>query len=435
MISMKYASLTNWTTSSREAPLPIHQHHTKYMVTVQRAAALTGFQRIRKTAPTLTAAQDLEAIITEALETYGKWPVEATDKPLRIKATSHKPASVVHANTGQAGTLREAVKLAIANHWAGKRSERNARYVALAMADFFEARGVSDIDALTSADIDAIIKHHRDQGNTASTINKVLGTIRIANQVALKRLPPLATVTIPVPHVTGPRAPKWWLKPEDHKRVVTALRDPIDGSLMTDTMFADFIDVVVYEGLRVEETLRLQPSMVMNLGTDKAWLYPPGTKTTDAENAIPIYPEAVAPLQSAITRAKANGWRYLFPLRVRQAADRWNHVRDYLGASDVPTATLKSLRRTFAWYANTRGMPTATLQKVLRHQNISTTQGYLDLIGDQVVDNSRKYFEVNPTQSPAPTQRQDIGSIIQAYATTPGVTPEDVARFAKELMT
>jgi len=79
-------------------------------------------------------------------------------------------------------------------------------------------------------------------------------------------------------------------------------------------------------------------------------------------------------------------------------------------------------------------MPTSALQKVLRHKGIGTTAGYLDLVGGGELEQSRKYFEAIRDPAPEPP-RSNVAAIIQAYPQTPGITPEDVARFAKELMT
>ena len=185
--------------------------------------------------------------------------------------------------------------------------------------------------------------------------------------------------------------------------------------------------------------MRLEPRMFTGMDTNEPWLQVPGTKTLDAQNSIPVYPEAIEPIRSAIERTQRNRWALLFPLRERQVWDRWNDVRDYLKVRHIPTSTMKSLRRTFAWYANSKGMPTSTLQKVLRHRGIATTAGYLDLVGDSSLKDSRRYFtEDTTTKHPEAAERpamgSNIGAIIQAYAQTPGVTPEDVAKFAKELM-
>lgn len=85
-------------------------------------------------------------------------------------------------------------------------------------------------------------------------------------------------------------------------------------------------------------------------------------------------------------------------------------------------------------------MPTSTLQKVLRHRGIATTAGYLDLVGDSSLKDSRRYFLSEDSTKPQGVEKPqsalggNVAEIIKAYAQTPGVTPEDVARFAKELM-
>ncbi len=84
---------------------------------------------------------------------------------------------------------------------------------------------------------------------------------------------------------------------------------------------------------------------------------------------------------------------------------------------------MKALRRTFAWYANNRGMPTSTLQKVLRHKGIGTTAGYLDLVGDGTLKDSRKYFDSDSTQMHTDTPKHEpaktnVADVIAAYAAT-----------------
>lgn len=412
----------------------------RWLVTVHRAAALPGFQRIRRYVYTLEAAEALEAEIEASIQKFGKWPADPKDKPLKVLATPNIMTSTVRRPTGPTGTLREAADLAILTHWHGQRYERSVTYIVRSLVSFFEANQCPDIDDITSEDIDQFIIHMRQKNLAPGTMNKALGALRMINKVALKRLPPLCTVTLPIPHIRGRRVEKWWMRPEDHQKVVTELRNPVSGNLMTDPMFADLIDIICYQGLRVEEALRIEPRMVVGLDTEEPWIKPPGTKTSDAQNSIPIYPEAVAPLRTSIERADKHRWTRLFPYRERQVMNKWNEVREFLGVRHIPTATMKSLRRTFAWYANHMGMPTSTLQKVLRHKGIATTAGYLELVGDNSLSDSRKYFipkdsTTRPQVEPErPTIGSNIGAIIQAYAQTPGVTPEDVAKFAKELM-
>jgi integrase len=402
--------------------MTITPRNNGFLVTVKRASAKPGFQRVRKVAATHAEAVALEAEIIEALSKYGQWPLDV------------RPAKETPRDTPQ-GTLREAAKLALQTHWKGMVYYRSVKDMIWPIVEFMEKRGKYNIDDILSEDIDALVSASHEAHNSPSYMNKKLGIIRIINQVALRRDPPLATKTIMTPHQKGGFKEKWWLRPEDHATVTALLRNPLDASLMTDPMFADFIDIIVFQGLRVEEALRLLSRNFSGLDTKTPWLKPDGTKTHDAQNSIPVYPEAVPVVQQAIARCQENGWTRLFPITLRQAGERWNLVRDFLGVRDIPTSTLKSLRRTFAWYANSRGMPTSTLQKVLRHKSISTTQGYLELTGSGEVAHSRQYFEQDSTHPPrVQPEDRDLVAVLTAFRAT-GATPEEIARFAKELMT
>lgn len=409
-----------------------------YEVTINRASALPGYTRIRKSVTTMAEAEALEVEIETAITKYGKWPVSPTDTPLTVQAErglySSTATTLTKSKTRRSGTLRDAMKIALETHWYGTRYYASVQYVVPLVVDFMEERGRADIDEILSEDIDALVSHLRAKKLAPSSINKYLGSLRVVNDVALKRIPPLATIKLPIPHVSGKRIEKWWLRPDDHRKVVTSLRNPLDAELITDPMFADIIDIIVYQGLRVEEVLRMDARMFTGLDTKAPWFNPAGTKTSDAQNAIPVYPESIEPIKRSIERQRDNRWGRMFPLTPRQAGDRWNHVREFLGVSHIPTATMKSLRRTFAWYANSRGMPTATLQKVLRHKGIATTAGYLELVGAGELEQSRQYFTAPQPQQEAP-RGSNVAEIIKAYAMTPGVTPEEVARFARELMT
>lgn len=405
--------------------MTIRQIKDSYEVGVFRSYALEGFKNIRRRVSTLGEANRLEAEILQAIETYGRWPVEEGTKPL-----PNAPIKVKTPRT-QEGTLRIATQIALDTHWAGTRYWESVKWVAWKIVEYFESKDIYDIDAITSADIDAYVAQSRKATLAASTINKHLGIIRIVNDIALKRIPPLATLKIPTPNVKGDKFEKWWLRPEDKDRIVDWLR-----RVRGDDLFADYIEIMVHQGLRVEEALRLRPRSFTQLNTSEPWLNVPGTKTAGSQASIPVYPESLQIIKTAIQRAESNGWTFLFPMSTRQASARWNEVREFLGVMDIKTATLKSLRRTFAWYANNRGMPTATLQKVLRHSGIGTTAGYLELVGSGEVGQSREYFkpkDIEETTAAASSNIATLEAAIKAYRAT-GAAPEEVARFVKEMM-
>ncbi|TPJ33701.1 tyrosine-type recombinase/integrase [Mesorhizobium sp. B2-8-3] len=412
--------------------MPIQPNGRKFLVTVNRAAAKEGYQRIRKAADTYKEAQDLEREIEAALTAYGMWPVPATQEPLSepLEAYRHADTNEYRNPTHKTGTLREAARIALETHWHGMRSAKSVEPCLWRMVYFFEALGKYDIDMMVSADLHAFVKKLREGGNSPSFINQQLSHFHIVNEIASKQTPALCTIVLSMPREATRIVEKWWLRPEDQDRVSTWLRDPL--STYTDAMFADLIDFICYQGLRVEEALRLEPRLFTGLNGKDPWLQPDGTKTVNAQNSIPVFPEAAEVAKRAVARAIDNRWDKLFPITPRQAADRWGKVRAFLQVEHIPTATMKALRRTFAWYANDRGMPTATLQRVMRHRQISTTAGYLELIGGGDLSRSREYFRVEQPEPEAP-KGSNVGEIIKAYVAT-GASPEDVARFARELM-
>lgn len=397
--------------------MTIRERSGGYQVEVNNAKALPKFRRIRKQINgSFAEAKRLETEIQDALETYRKWPIEGGDRPFVDPEATRK-----------VGTLRLAAGIALHTHWAGTDWGKTVGICLNGIIRYFEeVCGVYDLDNITSDHLDAFVQDCRSRGNKPTTINKNLSMLSVVNSVALERKPPLCSGKLPIKKVRVTAETKWWLKPEKYEEVIKWLTEE-----KGDPIFADFISMMVRQGLRPMETLRLTPSSFSGMDTKKPWLQVPGTKTSEAGNAIPVYQREL--VERCLKRANAMGWKTLFPYTRRQASDRWNEVRAYLGVSDIETATLRALRRTFAHYATTiHGMPTGTLQKVLRHRTITTTAGYLNLVGNDDVDGSRRYFDEEPEEGSG-GQAFDIQNAIKAFKST-GATPEEVAKFTKEMM-
>lgn len=83
---------------------------------------------------------------------------------------------------------------------------------------------------------------------------------------------------------------------------------------------------------------------------------------------------------------------------------------------------------------------TKTLQEILRHENISTTELYLNVIGAERTEHARKFMTRPEATIPPPSQtpagdvdQERIQRAIQIFKST-GPTPEEVARFTMELL-
>lgn len=390
----------------------------KWEIDIHMGSALPGYNRIRRTVPTQEEAEALHREVEAHLKVYGKWPIDEYDRPIE------------RAKANKTGTLREAAKLALEFHWHGTAYGETVEKIIWPVIEWMEENGCPNIDDITSYHLDKFIAARRERGNSNETINKYLSILSVLNKMGRDRKPPLCKSTIPFKRLKVAPVEKWWLQPQEMEK----LCDWLDKR--GDSMFSDYIRFVCFQGLRAEEALRLTPRNFLDINGDKPRIDVPGRKTKDSRAAIPLFDTALPTVKACIERAQRNGWKFIFPITLRQAQTRWNECRAYLGATDQPTATLKSLRRTFAAYANERGMPTATLQKVMRHSSIVTTEGYLNLVGSSSMENARDYMGEGRRAEQGMAKKDsglDHSKAIAAYMST-GASPEQVARFVKELM-
>lgn len=117
----------------------------------------------------------------------------------------------------------------------------------------------------------------------------------------------------------------------------------------------------------------------------------PGTKTEYAEATLPLSEEATGVLQK-LEPSKHAPSEFIFPMAYLELRAEWQKCRRYLELEGVPTATLKALRRSFARRAHLKGMPIDVLRQYLRHNLLTTTQGYLHLVGGYNQDEMARYL-------------------------------------------
>ena len=187
--------------------------------------------------------------------------------------------------------------------------------------------------------------------------------------------------------VTGHRpAPgkvlRWWLRDDMRK---TLLADPA-----ISPMLKAFIEWTALTGLRVEESLRLQRR---NFDPEFTEVLVDGTKTTMAQATLPLSSAAAAVARRCFDRGAPAPEDPMFTTYYEALRAEWEDCRVRLGVKDVPTSTLKSLRRTAARYLHLEcGMPLDVVRQYLRHEDIQTTMGYLRLTGGYSVSEMRRYL-------------------------------------------
>ena len=132
------------------------------------------------------------------------------------------------------------------------------------------------------------------------------------------------------------RQPRWYLKADDEARI-----GEVPG---LDPRARAFIRWTCATGLRVEESLRLQRCHVDVSGRVLAV---PGTKNANALRNIRLSNEAISILEGLEPNTKAPG-DPIFSIGYKRLSAEWQKVRRFLDVEDIPTATLKALRRLLA---------------------------------------------------------------------------------------
>lgn len=252
--------------------------------------------------------------------------------------------------------------------WRGMRSLKTMRYQVLKAFNLLRDIGCTSPKSVTRDDLALLCHMSLTQGCAHGTV--------------AFRLSCLSAIGVKIPedfHFKVPTPPKWFLRPEDEVRV------PLCPDLHPMALL--FVQWTCATGLRVEESLRVQAkhisSALIRVDGQHREVYilnVPGTKTAGAQATIVLSDEAVT-IIGCWGWPKVHPETLLFPIAYKELRLEWQKVRAFLGFQATPTATLKALRRSFARRATLKGMPTDVLRVYLRHKDIQTTQGYLNLVG------------------------------------------------------
>jgi integrase len=265
-------------------------------------------------------------------------------------------------------TLAAACDLALDVHWRGMRREASAKSWCGQLVAAFPDKTLA---TLTTQDINTYIRLMELDGLASWTIHAKVCAVSTLYTVAKANGYDGPEPIIPRPRVK--KKLKWWLTPEAEAEVAAWLR-----SRGKDQM-ADFVRWTVETGLRVEETLRVQAMHFTGLLTDKPELTIPGTKTEDAQATVALSSAAADIARSHFM--SLGGSACLFPMDYGHLFWTWDLVRKQFGWLDIPTATLKALRRSFARRLSANGCPPQVVQQMMRHRSIDTTLDYLKLVG------------------------------------------------------
>lgn len=265
-------------------------------------------------------------------------------------------------------SIRKAAEDAIEGHWRKLRSYRRCKSQVLIGVKFLENLGRHYLDEVTEQDLVQFREWSFSTGLSAASVNC--------------RLSCLSVLGIKVKYARLPKIRKWYLSQAEERQLYALGLEPL---------LLHFVRWTIATGLRIEESLALHWADVdLEAGTVRV----PGTKTDLAEATLPLSDEAKRVLDEWWQHQPRNTAQRVpvFPIAYSCLRRQWQDARVKLGLQDVKTATLKSLRRSFARRAHVKGMPIDILRQYLRHGSLKTTQGYLYLVGGYNPDEMRRWL-------------------------------------------
>jgi integrase/recombinase XerD len=259
--------------------------------------------------------------------------------------------------------------------------------------DFLGARGIGEAGAVTARDLREFSYHLREQGLAATSIRRALSAIRTYFVFLLAE--GLVTAD-PSEQMESPAV--WRRLPDvlsrDETTRLLEAPDPADRLYWRDKAL---LEVAYASGVRVSELTGLKARDV-DLDEGFATVYGKGSKERlvpiggPAVNAIRVYLRELRPV---LERGAGKGSGALFLNARGRGLTRmgvWKILRKHVDRAGIDRrVTPHTLRHTFATHLLEGGADLASVQEMLGHADISTTQIYTHVDRDYLRDVHRRY--------------------------------------------
>jgi integrase/recombinase XerC len=257
---------------------------------------------------------------------------------------------------------------------------RDARQYLLFLGERFGApAGIADFTDCAPGDLRAFLAHRRAEGVEGRSLQRALSALKsLARHIARESGQTAAALGA----IRAPKAPRRLPRPlsaPDAKAMTTtALREGEEREPWVLARDAAVLSLCYGAGLRISEALSIRRADAPVGATDAVTIVGKGQKSRSApiippvrkavEEYLALCPYALKPAGPLFVGAKGGP---LSPRIVQLAMER---MRGALGLPD--TATPHALRHSFATHLLARGGDLRTIQDLLGHASLSTTQVY-----------------------------------------------------------
>ena len=239
--------------------------------------------------------------------------------------------------------------------------------------------GIGDFTDCAPGDLRAFLAHRRGEAITSRSLQRALSALKsLARHIARETGQTAAALGAIRAPKAGRRLPRPLSPPDARAMTTTALREGEAREPWILARDAAVLALCYGAGLRISEALSIRRADAPVGETDAVTIVGKGGKTRSApiippvrtavENYLSLCPYALKPAGPLFVGAKGGP---LSPRIVQLAMER---MRGALGLPD--TATPHALRHSFATHLLARGGDLRTIQDLLGHASLSTTQVY-----------------------------------------------------------
>lgn len=258
-----------------------------------------------------------------------------------------------------------------------------------AYSEYLKSVGISNLASATKSHVQNYVLSLKEVGKSASTIHRSLSGIRSYYQFLLINNLIIENPAKNIKYEAIERKIPDILTAEEVDKLLS------QPKLNSPKGFRDkaMLELLYASGIKVSELISLEVKDII------LPLHVVMCKTTKGERAIPIYPAAVVALTEYITRIRPlmieDDTEALFvnlngtPL-TRQGF--WKILKEYAKSANIDKAiTPQSIRHSFAAHLLQNGADIKSIQEMLGHADISSTNYYTKVIANKYKDVYKKY--------------------------------------------
>ena len=223
------------------------------------------------------------------------------------------------------------------------------------------------IDTLTTADLQAVVNEQSTSYYTARDMKTVLSHL-YKKACADQFVPVNLSQYIVLPTLEEKEAVPF--TSEEVKKMWTAFADG-------DT-FIGYMLLMIYSGMMPGELFACKKDMI---DFDRCEIYGCGKKTKVRKSGVIVFADAVKPVLKELCTLY-NGDK-LYPKHETEFYDDYHEATKRIGVRDLPPY---SCRHTTGTEAAKQQLNASTIQKIMRHSKITTTQRYIHLGTEEAHD-------------------------------------------------